>query len=61
MANLGIACEIIETPNTVECYDHFDGKDTEGNNINVNTIKKIKHAYIVCFIFFIVIYCVGLW
>ncbi|MBE5758130.1 MAG: hypothetical protein E7345_04315 [Clostridiales bacterium] len=45
LSSLNINCQIIETEHGVDCYDHFDGMDTQGNKINVNTIKKIKHAY----------------
>lgn len=45
MANLGIKCEIVETPDCVDCYDRFEGTDVEYNKISVNDIKKIRHYY----------------
>lgn len=45
MSNLGIKCEIIETPECVDCYDRFGGTDVEFNKIDTNDIKKIRHYY----------------
>ena len=46
MAELDVPCELIETNKAIDCYDLYSGKDeVEGNEINVNAIKKMYHAY----------------